>query len=75
LSAVTRRVLPLAAAGLAACAGIATAALTQSPGVPVVRGAAKVTLSRPDPTPQNNVDSAAITVTGRAGAVSPAFTG
>jgi uncharacterized repeat protein (TIGR01451 family) len=38
LSAVTRRVLlPLAAAGLAACAGIAAAALRQEPGIPVVR--------------------------------------
>lgn len=44
MSAVTRRVIPLAAAGLAACAGIASAALTQGPGVPLVRGATKVTI-------------------------------
>jgi len=37
LSAVTRRVLPLAAAGLAVCAGIAAAAVRQEPGIPVVR--------------------------------------
>jgi uncharacterized repeat protein (TIGR01451 family) len=43
LSAVTRRVLPLAAAGLAACAGIAAAALKQEPGLPVVQDT-KVTI-------------------------------
>jgi len=38
LSALTRRlVLPLAAAGLAACAGIAAAALSQGPGVPLLQ--------------------------------------
>jgi uncharacterized repeat protein (TIGR01451 family) len=36
---------------------------------------AVATHSRRDPTPRNNVDSAVIVVTGRTGAVSPAFTG
>jgi uncharacterized repeat protein (TIGR01451 family) len=36
---------------------------------------AAVTHSQRDPTPGNNVDSAVITVTGRTGGVSPAFTG
>jgi uncharacterized repeat protein (TIGR01451 family) len=40
-----------------------------------IRNTAAATHSRPDPTPGNNVDSAVITVTGRTGGVSPAFTG
>src|SRR4051812_48130691 len=65
LSAVTRRVLPLAAAGLAACAGVGTAALTRGPGVPLVQGATKVTLchaTRSDKNPyvQISVDDDAI---------------
>jgi uncharacterized repeat protein (TIGR01451 family) len=47
LSAVTRRLLPLAAAGLVACAGVATAAIvTQhgAPGVPLVKGNQKITI-------------------------------
>ena len=40
-----------------------------------IRNTAAATHSRPDPTPGNNVDSAVITVIGRTGAVSPAFTG
>lgn len=37
MSAVATRVLPLAAAGLAVCAGIAAAGVRQAPGIPVVR--------------------------------------
>jgi uncharacterized repeat protein (TIGR01451 family) len=37
LTAVSRRVLPLAAAGLALCAGIAAASSTQEPGIPLVQ--------------------------------------
>jgi uncharacterized repeat protein (TIGR01451 family) len=37
-------VLPLAAAGLAICAGIAAAAASQEPGIPLVRGETKVTI-------------------------------
>jgi len=40
-----------------------------------IRNIAAATHSRDDPTPGNNVDSAVITVTGRTGAVLPAFTG
>jgi uncharacterized repeat protein (TIGR01451 family) len=41
----------------------------------IVRNVAVVTHSRRDPTPRNNVDSVVMTVTGRIGGVSPAFTG
>lgn len=44
MAAVTRRVLPLAAAGLAACVGIAAAGLKQEPGIPRVQGAEKITI-------------------------------
>jgi uncharacterized repeat protein (TIGR01451 family) len=44
-------------------------------GAGTITNRAVATHSRPDPTPGNNVDSAVITVTGRTGAVSPAFTG
>ena len=44
MSAVTRRVIPLAAAGLAVCVGAAAAALTQTPGVPLVRDVNRVTI-------------------------------
>ena len=40
-----------------------------------VRNLAVAAHSRRDPTPRNNVDSVVITVTGRTGGVSPAFTG
>jgi hypothetical protein len=40
-----------------------------------IRNVAVATHSRPDPTPGNNRDSAVITVNGRVGGVSPAFTG
>jgi len=53
LSAVTRRVLPLAAAGLAACAGIAAAALTQEPGIPIVRDKTPVTICHATASEQN----------------------
>jgi uncharacterized repeat protein (TIGR01451 family) len=67
LSAVTRRVLPLAAAGLVACVGVAAAALTQGrPGVPVLRDPqANVTLchatsSEDNPYNQERVDADAV---------------
>jgi uncharacterized repeat protein (TIGR01451 family) len=44
-------------------------------GAGTIRNVAVVTHSRRDPTPRNNVDTALITVTGRTGAVSPAYTG
>jgi uncharacterized repeat protein (TIGR01451 family) len=47
LFAVSKRSLALAlgaAAALAACAGLAAAALNQGPGIPIVRGVTKVTL-------------------------------
>ena len=40
-----------------------------------IRNIASAHHSRPDPTPGNNVDSATVVVVGRAGGVSPAFTG
>lgn len=60
MSAVTRRALPLAAAGLAACAviGIAAAALKQGPGIPLVQGATKVTIchaTSSDKNPYNQI--------------------
>jgi uncharacterized repeat protein (TIGR01451 family) len=44
-------------------------------GAGTIRNIATATHSRRDPTPGNNVDSATVTVFGRAGGVSPAFTG
>jgi uncharacterized repeat protein (TIGR01451 family) len=44
-------------------------------GAGTVTNRAVATHSRRDPTPRNNVDSVVITVTGRTGAVAPAFTG
>ena len=65
MSAVTRRVIPLAAAGLAACAGIAAAALKQEPGIPVVRDKTPVTIchatsSQTNPYVQEQVDDDSI---------------
>jgi uncharacterized repeat protein (TIGR01451 family) len=65
LSAVTRRVLPLAAAGLLVCASIAAAAASQGPAIPLVQGSEKVTIchhtgSDQNPFVQEQVDHEAV---------------
>jgi hypothetical protein len=52
---------------------VIVAVRARGPGT--ITNRAVATHSRRDPTPGNNVDSAVITVAGRTGAVSPAFTG
>ena len=56
-------------------AGMTITVAARARGGGTIRNTAVATHSRRDPTPQNNVDSATVTVRGGAGAVSPAFTG
>ena len=71
MSTVTKRTLALglAAVGLAASAGLATGALTQAPGIPLVQGATKVTIchatsSDKNPYVQISVDDDSIVKSG-----------